>query len=64
MKPPIITLSPVCTRLRVLMLPKYDVGNVGQLNEIRSKSGVQLPTIGLENSSVLQPVFKTTVVCI
>jgi hypothetical protein len=47
MKPPIITLSPVCTKLRVLMLLKYELGGVGQLNEMRSKSGVQLPTIGL-----------------
>ena len=38
--------------------------HVGQLNRIESKSGAQLPTIGLENSSVLQPVFKVTVVCI
>src|SRR6267142_5796266 len=28
MKPPIITLSPVCTKERVLMLPSQDVGDV------------------------------------
>jgi hypothetical protein len=38
--------------------------HVGQLNRIESKSGAQLPTIGLLNLSVLLPVFKVMVVCI
>jgi hypothetical protein len=38
--------------------------HVGQLNRIESKSGAQLPTIGLLNSSVLLPASKVMVVCI
>ena len=50
--------------LAAFVVSVADTVQVGQLNWIRSKSGAQLPTIGLKNSSVLQPVFKTTVVCI